>query len=252
MPQDLEVEKRRFAEFENDMKQRCKELETELATLRSSSAATSPSTSSMSVGTDTRPSDTEDPATPRKDSRQATLKRSSALYDDEDYTIDDVIEELNNIVNSAESDMNTENSSNDTASLRDHLVTSGRIPHPPRRAESVPASAAVRLGEDLEGETSDYPAVQSDARTGDQDGVLSPDGRKKLSRTYFGQNSVDERLFQSATGWITIAVTRRSCTKPWNERRRRVVALRPRTRWTFRMKRTAVLTWSKRRFNPIS
>ena len=200
MPQDLEVEKRRFAEFENDMKQRCKELETELATLRSSSAATSPSTSSMSVGTDTRPSDTEDPATPRKDSRQATLKRSSALYDDEDYTIDDVIEELNNIVNSAESDMNTENSSNDTASLRDHLVTSGRIPHPPRRAESVPASAAVRLGEDLEGETSDYPAVQSDARTGDQDGVLSPDGRKKLSRTYFGQNSVDERLFQSQEG----------------------------------------------------
>lgn len=256
------MEKRRFAEFENDMKQRCQELENELATLRCTSSnsnsngsgsdscnsssnngsskrsksdssepsesgescernnntcnsgtrnsgATSPSTSSMSVGTGTRPSDNADESVMGfgdgggQRSRSATMKRSSStpFVEDEDYTIDDVLEELNNIVNSAESDLTSTDADRDATLVDEAPLEADRRPQPPQpvapldrsgRSKST-ASRAFRLGDkDFGGETSDFHSTQAGpaaAASVHGDSLIEPmeHRRCQMPRTYFGQ-----------------------------------------------------------------
>jgi len=96
--QDLEQEKRRFSQFECDMKKRCEDLQEELTTLRSTSSTslTSSASNTSSVAIQTV---------------QEDLTSSSRSSDGEDYDIDDVIRELNGIVDDAECDLRMESSS---------------------------------------------------------------------------------------------------------------------------------------------
>ena len=91
--QDLENEKRRFSEFECDMKKRCEDLQQELAALRSSP---SPSSSSVAIQT-------------------VSAEDAADTSDDEDYDIDDVIRELNSIVVNAECDLEMKGSTTSTS-----------------------------------------------------------------------------------------------------------------------------------------
>lgn len=167
------------------MKKRCADLESELTNLRSASTA-----SSLSIGIQTIDVPTDDEAKTRKRGSVETKSTSHMSCDDEDYDIDDVIEELNNIVNSAESDMNASCSSR--SSPEQHLVPR-YLPRPPPRPDSKPPT--LQLDADLNGETSDFPNPTDEKREEQNAAVSDSDAegpteisRKKIARTFFGQD----------------------------------------------------------------
>ncbi|KAK4009744.1 uncharacterized protein LOC123471528 [Daphnia magna] len=235
----LESEKKRFSEFENDMKKRCADLETELTTLR----INTPVASFSSIGIQ---------ATDFRMEEKITSERSHYDWynigdchmscDDEDYDIDDVIEELNNIVNSAESDMNTEkNSSNcgstskDSGSFTEEHLVPKYLPRPPPRPESKKSLAvspnAVHL-DDLTGETSDFPLAtvisatpESTRTSSDSDAEAGPTeiSRKKITQNFFRQSKADnedegddDKTFNSSvceSDWNKTQILRRNIRK---------------------------------------
>lgn len=237
--QALENEKRRFSELENDMKKRCADLETELTTLRTSHPIT---TSSSSVGIQA----TELRMDEKLDDEHYTddwypKAGSQMSFDDEDYDIDDVIEELNNIVNSAESDMNTEkNSSNsggtpkDSGSFTEEHLVPKYLPRPPPRPDSkrsfAPSPPAVHLDADLNGETSDFPmatviSVTPDSNHGSSDSEMERGpteiSRKKITQSFFRQSDMeeeddDDKAFDSSvceSDWGKTQILRRNIRK---------------------------------------
>ena len=218
------------------MKKRCADLETELTTLR----ITPPTTSSSSVGiqaTDIRMEEKFENDRPLHDWYNTTGSHMS--YDDEDYDIDDVIEELNNIVNSAESDMNTEKNSNcgsttkDSGSFTEEHLVPKYLPRPPPRPESKKSLAtspnAVHL-DDLTGETSDFPmatiiSITPERISSDSDMEPGPTeiSRKKITQSFFRQSKLDkekdcedEKAFNSSvceSDWDKTQILRRNIRK---------------------------------------
>jgi hypothetical protein len=225
------------------MKKRCADLETELTTMRD----THPITSSSSVGiqaTDIRMEDKlESNSRPLHDWYHTTGSHMS--YDDEDYDIDDVIEELNNIVNSAESDMNTEKNSSsncgsttkDSGSFTEEHLVPKYLPRPPPRPEAKKSLTnspnAVHL-DDLTGETSDFPMATVISGTPESNQISSDSdmdepgpteiSRKKITQSFFRQNNKldneneceDEKAFNSSvceSDWDKTQILRRNIRK---------------------------------------
>ena len=219
------------------MKKRCADLETELTTLRTAT----PMTSSSSVGiqaTDFRTDENKE-----EDNRPPwyhTPGGSHMSYDDEDYDIDDVIEELNNIVNSAESDMNSteKNSSSGTPKdsgsfTEEHLVVAKYLPRPPPRPESKRSLAAsppagVHLDADLTGETSDFPmatiiSVTPDRASSSSDSEMERGpteiSRKKITQNFYRESDDDDdddKAFESSvceSDWGKTQILRRNIRK---------------------------------------
>ena len=181
------------------MKKRCKDLESELATLRSS---TFTSISNPMIATDKifKYLDLEEPTQINQiESQPTTLKRIPGIYEDEDYNIDDILEELKNIVNSAESDMNTEiNSVNEKASILELSVGSQTTAlrsenYLTTTASQTGITPAVELGEDLRGETSDFPTIFLVEDDQKMECPIEPsfNNRNQMTRTYFGQSVPD-------------------------------------------------------------
>lgn len=206
--QALESEKKRFSALESDMKKRCADLETELTTLRTSTL----NSSSLSVGVQATDCGMDEEIFCSWQKAAETTSQMSC--DEEEYDIDDVIEELNNIVNSAESDMNTEKdtssscntSKNSGSFIEEHVVIPKYIPRPPPRPESKRSvvrdpetPTGVHLDADLTGETSDFPMTgvntpESNPISSDSEMERGPTeiSRKKITQNFFRQSDDDE------------------------------------------------------------
>jgi len=201
---DLEQEKRRFSQFECDMKKRCEDLQEELTTLRSTCSSTSMTSTSSTSSVAIQTTQLQSTSSGHNCSTRSRTRSSSDSDGETDYDIDDVLRELNDIVDDAECDLRMESSSTGSntsistsvsscSTSEEELIAIPTLPRLPidRKTNRPRAESPhlVRLDCDLNGETSDFPTHSLRANDdSDVEQTTTRISRKQMSRIFFGGN----------------------------------------------------------------